>query len=732
MNDATDSPCTVSVVVPCKNDARFLPANLESILSQDYPHIECIVVDGGSIDATLDLLERYGDRIRWVSEPDRGSFDAINRGWKLATGDILTWLNADDVWVPGAARAAVELLQRRTDVDVVYGTVGVVDELGRVHGDLIPRAWDVEYALRHCDHILFQAGAFMRRAILERVGWLYPAWCHDHDLWLRIARAGGTFASTPQRLAMERLRSDNLGNVADVVIPGKIQLTRRFFQDPALPDHLRRLRRRAISASYLRSIDYLQPGKARHWAWFVTLMTQAVLADPTNVDGIVERGMRPLRGRFGTLRSRTRERLARARAQRPTFRSFRLSIGRGLRSVFSRRSDGMIVARVDQLQASMEQMRAAAAQQLHLLQQNQARFDAVVEGLSRDRVRLTTALELHEAERDELRRALAAQEREYERLRKALASQRPHDEPRPRRVPATAKLTDAVRDVYGAPPTLRTIPGWNTYWGTDDSSPLLRTRAGIWSSLKAPVIMRWFDELLVTIHPGNELSRVLFLTGNFEPNELTWLSGVLTEGMTVLDVGAHMGLYSMFASKLVGESGTVVAMEPSRREFQRLVFQVGLNELGNVRCLNEAASDVNGEATLKIAAEWNSGHNTLGEFTSSSVEALGEERVRTKTIDTLVSAERLERLDVIKIDAEGHEAKVLCGATETLTRFRPRILIEVFGEALVRQGATVERVLGFLEQHRYELYEPSATGGELVSLSREFGSGSRNVIAIPR
>jgi hypothetical protein len=100
---------------------------------------------------------------------------------------------------------------------------------------------------------------------------------------------------------------------------------------------------------------------------------------------------------------------------------------------------------------------------------------------------------------------------------------------------------------------------------------------------------------LVKICPGNELSRVLFLTGNFEPNELTWMSQTLNGGMTMIDVGAHMGMYTMIASKLVGESGVVIALEPSTREFQRLAFHVTLNDLRNVRCLQVAASSSPGK-----------------------------------------------------------------------------------------------------------------------------------------
>jgi len=282
-------------VVPCKNDARYLPSALESILSQDYAHVECIVVDGGSTDGTIDLLKRYSDRIRWLSQPDRGSFDAINRGWKLSQGEILTWLNADDLWAPGAVRSAVEVFERKLEVDVVFGTAGVVDELGRFQGDLVPPEWDLEYALRHCLHLIYQPASFMRRRILEKVGWLYPAWCHDHDLWLRIARAGGTFEKIPVRLGMDRMRSENLGSLAKIVIPAKIALTKRFFADPGLPPNLQRLRRRAISSAYVRAVDYLLVHRPVHWLLAVRFLLQAILTNPLNIHSIKERGTRPFR-----------------------------------------------------------------------------------------------------------------------------------------------------------------------------------------------------------------------------------------------------------------------------------------------------------------------------------------------------------------------------------------------------------------------------------------------------
>lgn len=285
----------VSVVIPCRNDIRFLPTVIESVLSQDYPNIECIVIDADSTDGTQKLLRRYGDKIRWLSRKDNGAFDAINDGWRMAKGDVLAWLNADDVWTPGAVRTAVDFLASHPQTDVVYGTVGVVDEVGVLWGDLVPNTFDLRHALLQCDHMIYQAASFIRRPILEEVNYLYPAWCHDHDLWLRIAHEGGQFGKVDARLGVDRLRGDNLGRQRDLVIDAKLGLTKRFFSNPNLLPQLIPIRRRALSNAYVRCLDYLSITHPGDWFKAASLMTHAIVADPRNTRHVLNVFSKPFR-----------------------------------------------------------------------------------------------------------------------------------------------------------------------------------------------------------------------------------------------------------------------------------------------------------------------------------------------------------------------------------------------------------------------------------------------------
>jgi len=196
----------VSIVTPSLNMARFLPETIESVLAQDYPGIEYIVVDGGSTDGTRAILEGYADRIRCLTGKDKGPSDAAHRGFLEARGDIFSWLNADDILLPGAVRAAAGHLNSHPEIDVVYGEGWWIDEEGRIISRYPTLPWDPRLLQRDC--FICQPAAFMRASSYRRCG-LDPEvnQSFDYDLWIRMAKQGFRFEAIPQYLAHSRMHA---------------------------------------------------------------------------------------------------------------------------------------------------------------------------------------------------------------------------------------------------------------------------------------------------------------------------------------------------------------------------------------------------------------------------------------------------------------------------------------------------------------------------------------------
>lgn len=179
----------VSIVTPSYNQAPFLEATLLSVLDQTYPRIEYLVIDGGSTDGSVEIIERYADRLAgWVSEPDLGQTDALNKGFARASGDVFAWLNSDDTYRPQAVAEAVAYLVTHPAVGLVYGDANFIDERNRVIGRF--NAQPTSYArLRRGGVYIPQQAAFFRGRLWRRVGPLDPTFyfAMDYDLWVRLA-----------------------------------------------------------------------------------------------------------------------------------------------------------------------------------------------------------------------------------------------------------------------------------------------------------------------------------------------------------------------------------------------------------------------------------------------------------------------------------------------------------------------------------------------------------------
>ena len=155
----------VSIVTPCYNMGRYLEQTIESVLAQDYPNIEYIVMDGGSSDDSLRILEKYRGRLDFHSAPDRGTADAINKGFARSRGSVFAYLNADDTYLPGAVSAAVRSLMGEPGIGVVYGDANWVDEEGQVLGPYPTKPYQADMLSQEC--FICQPAAFIRREAFD-------------------------------------------------------------------------------------------------------------------------------------------------------------------------------------------------------------------------------------------------------------------------------------------------------------------------------------------------------------------------------------------------------------------------------------------------------------------------------------------------------------------------------------------------------------------------------------
>ena len=199
----------VTIVTPSFNQGRFIERTLQSVACQTGAEIEHVIFDGGSTDNTVEILERFTPAVSWISKADKGQTDAINRGIRATSSDVIGWLNSDDVYYAGAVTRVVAYFAEHPEVDVVYGMADHIDVEDNPFEDYPTEPWSFERLKETC--FICQPALFFRRGVVESHGLLDESlnYCMDYEYWLRLGKAGVRFGYLEEKLAGSRLYADN-------------------------------------------------------------------------------------------------------------------------------------------------------------------------------------------------------------------------------------------------------------------------------------------------------------------------------------------------------------------------------------------------------------------------------------------------------------------------------------------------------------------------------------------
>jgi glycosyltransferase involved in cell wall biosynthesis len=272
----------VSIITPSFNQARYLEDTIQSVLEQDYPRLEYSVIDGASSDGSVDIIRKYADKLTWwVSEKDSGQAEAINKGLARARGEIVAWLNSDDLYLPGAISAVVKAFDDNPEAVLVYGNMLAINENGETINMLTYDQLKLEDLL--CFQIIGQPSVFFRREMLEKAGNLDTSYHFllDHHLWLRIALQGQilhvdeTWAAARYHAeAKNRAKAAEFGREAFRILDWAQQTQPRFASVIATVGRRARASAHRVDARYL--LDGGQP-----WAALKAWMRALLLHPPT-------------------------------------------------------------------------------------------------------------------------------------------------------------------------------------------------------------------------------------------------------------------------------------------------------------------------------------------------------------------------------------------------------------------------------------------------------------------
>ena len=190
----------ISIITVSYNQGKFIESTIESVISQKYPNLEYIIIDGGSTDESVEIIKKYEKYLSyWVSEPDNGMYHALQKGFEKSTGEIMAWINSDDIYFPGSLSIAAEIFSQFREVRWIMGNPVSIDELGRIVRVFESRRWSKFNFYLHDYKYLHQASIFWRRDVWEKSGStlnLNLKYAGDFDLWLRFFRNENLFISS--------------------------------------------------------------------------------------------------------------------------------------------------------------------------------------------------------------------------------------------------------------------------------------------------------------------------------------------------------------------------------------------------------------------------------------------------------------------------------------------------------------------------------------------------------
>ena len=274
MPDGSPLP-RVSIVTPSYNQGQFIEETIRSVLLQGYPNLEYIVMDGGSSDESVEIIQKYAPWLTyWVSAPDKGQTDAINRGWQISSGQTVSWLNSDDVLAENSLKIAVTTLLDNPGTEFVHGNVGLIDADSKWLRIGYGQPFSPEAALLRSSNVIRQPGFLMKQTVLQRIGWLDPemSFCMDFDYWSRMALHNVQTRYINQVLAY--FRQHNLTKTStqyQIRIAEREQILAKVFRSPHLPSSYRNQRKNAEKTLALRAAFLAfragDPHLTRHYSW---------------------------------------------------------------------------------------------------------------------------------------------------------------------------------------------------------------------------------------------------------------------------------------------------------------------------------------------------------------------------------------------------------------------------------------------------------------------------------